>query len=204
MPLIHVFRDLLHAALLREEDELASIGTDRGPARHFLHSVAHADELAIQYLVRKEALRRRIALEVERRRVDLCLMEGDHPVASLQLKKLPVCELTNPRVRRAVTTDIETQIDAVDMCADRYNGWVLIEATRRHAPEFNAADVGTLVHDTVRGFGFRVVECALADVIRVNPVGGDSYSDGHGHIYRQMWPIVFRAGRPTGDAPAAS
>jgi|ERR1051326_4125365 hypothetical protein len=38
-----------------EEDEIRRVGTDKGPPECFLSSVAHASELAIQYLVRKEA-----------------------------------------------------------------------------------------------------------------------------------------------------
>lgn len=76
-----LFRDLLHGALLHEEQEICSIGVPAGPPEHFLSSVSCAPELSIGYLVRKEALQRRIPIESERHYaasqecVDFCLVD---------------------------------------------------------------------------------------------------------------------------------
>src|SRR5208283_3417533 len=88
------FCKLLHGALENEEKELHELGV-REPAEHYLLSVAFAPELAIGYMVRKQALRQGdIAVEGERRyegdtrgSVDVCTVDGGgNCTASLEIK----------------------------------------------------------------------------------------------------------------------
>jgi hypothetical protein len=61
--------------------------SDKRPAEHHLLSVAFAPELAIAYLVRKEALRLGIPIEGEHKYVDFCLpVPNDTCAASLEIK----------------------------------------------------------------------------------------------------------------------
>ncbi len=90
--------DLLYQTLKREEDEIGLIGHPKEPFNHFLASVAFAPEVAVGYLLRKEALRRGIATESERDRVDVCLFQDGACVA--------MCEIKGPWVIRKTTTNI--------------------------------------------------------------------------------------------------
>src|SRR6204780_5640273 len=84
------FCDLAYAALSHEELELTELAKQ---CPEDAWSVGSIGELAIVFLIRKEALRRRIHLGSEhpfkegRGRVDLCLLDqANRPMASFGLK----------------------------------------------------------------------------------------------------------------------
>jgi len=139
-----IFCDLLYSALKREEEKIAQITEIAAqPGRNpewFLTSVAHATELAIQYLVRKEALRQNRAIQGEvavpgnYNPTDMCLLDGSSHVASLELKH--ACRTKTKGLREDVVKVLAQSIPGV-VHSERYNGWIrLLE----HETDANAAE----------------------------------------------------------------
>src|ERR1700724_3228098 len=88
------FRDLVYAALQREEEELAALVERANPSRRPI-SVGGLDETTLHFLITKEALRHpdapRIAGEFRSGGgfVDLCFvreLDGSSAIASFELK----------------------------------------------------------------------------------------------------------------------
>ena len=74
----------------REEDDIRQIGVNDPRIDHFLCSVVFAPELVVGYLLRKEALRRGVPLECERKFdggiVDCCFLQGSEYAALCEIK----------------------------------------------------------------------------------------------------------------------
>lgn len=129
-----LFCDLLYSALQREENEIASLAMGAKPAEHFLSSVAHAPELAVAYLVRKEALRRRLPIESEVHQIDLCLVRDRVHLASMEIKILPTWRPA-AKFKKDVLKVLNQNLHGVAE-TERYNGWVLILDQSGDAEEF--------------------------------------------------------------------
>jgi len=188
-----VFRDLLYRALSREEEEIRAFGCPPEPPEHFLSSVAFAPELAIGYLLRKQARRDGIRVEGERhyegeaRCVDLCLIEEGVATASLEIKgpwgvwesKARLLEDVAKRFNRTC------RIHGVEASAARHNAWILVESVERR-PQ----DVERFVRETLRNF-VTIEECLMAPPIPLNRGAVGVLHVGR-HDYRDLWVVVFR------------
>ena len=194
------FCTLLHDALENEEREILDIGA-RGPAEEHLLSVAFAPELAIGYLVRKQALRQGgVAIEGERqyegharKSVDVCTVDGDgNCTASLEIKG-PIGDWNANRNDKFLK-DIEKHFDPrariknATSSAKRYNGWILIERVATKRDELIGA-----VHDLLSRSGRLLDEKDVSEAIKINRTSNVVHKDRAGNLYENLRVIVFSA-----------
>ena len=192
----HMIADLITTAL-REEEEglqaLRSYPSCRRDPRQELLSVAFADELAVEYLIRRRALAMRVPLTTQlrytsdRRCADIGFIdpETDTVYAVCELKKRGVWDLgiLIPDIKKlfAPTTGIilGANPDVIKYCA-----WVLIDNAER-----SGDDLKLLVK--------RHLEGVLDDIvvtqglpIPINTFNGAPYVD-HGHHYRTLHVVLI-------------
>ena len=109
-----LFCELTYSALKREEEELRELCARNSAARPM--SVINAGELAVQYLICKEGLRDKRYPQLigemqyeDRKKVDLCFVEDEYPVASFELKFFDLA--TADECWPPVARDIEKLLD---------------------------------------------------------------------------------------------
>lgn len=172
----------------QEEKEISEIASaaahEGGRPEWFLTSVAHATELAIAYPVRKEVLRRAVAIEGEYNHIDLCLVKNDVHTASLEIKRS-----TGPKDRGTLRKDVRKvlaqSIPSLPR-SQRYNGWILIlEEEGCHD------DAKRLVRDTIAGIA-DLGECVVSAPIPINRTGG-AVQIHYGCRYAFIRVVVFNA-----------
>lgn len=176
---------LLYSTLKREEEEIRGINVDRGRPEHFLLSVSYAGEIAIGYLVRKQALRERVALEAEvrcepgRGRVDLCLVGDDGSYqASLELKSsgLESTKLLKDDVVRGLIRSVR------GVHSDQqYWGWILVTSQPKDALKGFVQGVLNDIAD--------LRDYAVSEAIPVNERPGES----HKYSGKSLYAVVFSA-----------
>jgi hypothetical protein len=190
--------DLLYGALKREEDDIHSIGIREPRIEHFLCSVAFAPELVVGYLLRKEALRRGIPIECERRFngciVDCCFIENGECAA--------LCEIKGPwgvwvTDRGPLRKDLQKLLSlTVQPSARRYDAWVLV------AEDESIQDWKKWVGDLTGGIG-ELDECVVSPPIPVNqPTGAVTKWNKKAH--KTLWAIVFSLRPVTSSFESAS
>jgi hypothetical protein len=180
--------ELLSSALLQEELELSDITETaiHNPAEWFLTSVAHAPELAIAYLVRKEALRQGVAIESEYSYIDLCLLREGAYTASLEIKGPWGIWRTDTEKLRNDVEKVLAQSKPDVAAAERYNGWILITEN-----ETQQREVEQFVRATIAGIA-ELGRCVVSDPIPINRNGG-AVQIHYGHRYESIWVVVFNA-----------
>ncbi|MGB7761073.1 MAG: hypothetical protein WBL61_14660 [Bryobacteraceae bacterium] len=195
-PNAQLFCKLLHDALEREEKEIHNIGV-RFPADRYLLSVACAPEVVVGYLVRKQALRRDVAIVGERRYeagaaglVDFCAVDVDGKcTASLEIKG-PIGDWAgNGRLLEDIEKhfDPSVRIEGATPSAKRYNAWILIEQAAATSDELNRR-----VEKLLSGPG-GLDEIDVSAPISINRVNNVVYQDDNGHSYGNLRVIVFSA-----------
>ena len=188
-----LFCELLYSALKREEDEIREIGTAKGKPEHFLLSVAFAPELAIKYLVRKEALRRGVAIEWGYKQVDLCLVGDDgNYTASLEVKVWGMWTRKRDPLRKDVRKVLNQSIPNIAP-GERYNAWILVL-------EDTTTDALEVVRSTLKE-EVEVVESFVSAQIPINQTG-DAPSVVKGHKHECLQVVVFNS-RSVGIAAIA-
>jgi hypothetical protein len=184
--------ELVSFALQREEIELSQITSS---ATHksvdpklFLTSVAHAPELAIGYLVRKEALRRNVAIESEHTYTDLCLLNEGAYTASLELKCWEVWR-TGTKTLQEDVQKVLAQSTPVLAASERYHGWILVFDGEY---ELDAAE--QFVRKTLAGIA-ELGEHVVSAPIPINRTE-EAMQIHHGHRYHFIQVVVFSAIKP--------
>ncbi len=185
-----LFCDILCKVLKREEEEILRIGTDKGRPEHFLLSVAFAPELAIGYLIRKEALRRGIPIESEHRCedrnvVDICFVKDNGYKASLEIKGPWGIWGPAKDLRKDVQKVLRQAVSGIPLL-EKYNAWILVleDATTVEALE-------EFVKKTISGVA-EVVECVVSPPIPINRTA-NAVSAWNGHKYESLRVVVFSA-----------
>jgi hypothetical protein len=185
-----LFCDILSSTLQREEHELVEIARAAaftgGRPEWFLTSVAHAPELAICYLVRKEARRQGVPIESEHKYVDLCLLHDGVHTASLEVKgPWEIRRSDVIRLQNDVQKVLGQSISAIP-AAERYNGWILI-----CEDEIQQRDVEQFVRTTIEGIA-ALGQCVVSDPIPINRNGGAVQSHD-GYRFESIQVVVFNA-----------
>jgi hypothetical protein len=171
-----LFCDLLFSALQREEKDLFDIKgaavIDWGRPEWFLTSVSHAPEFAIGYLVRKEALRRGVAIDSEHRYVDFCLLEDGKYTASLEVKVWQVGQ--NVRALQEDVRKVSIQSVPNLPASERYNGWILIGTSEMDTEQFvrttiaGIAELGQYeVSDSIPINGSGIIRVAIFNPVKI-------------------------------------
>ena len=131
-----LFCELAYGALSQEESELAKLNESNPLTRHM--SVSSIGELAIAFLISKQALRHtgspriigEVRYEKSQERVDACFVDdGKRPIASFEFK---VFSIRDPGWQGKVLLDITKQLDptrticrAHETC-ERYNALFVV------------------------------------------------------------------------------
>jgi hypothetical protein len=200
-----LFCDLAYAALSREELELAELAEQNADDAL---SVVCIGELPIVFLIRKEALRRKIHLVGEhpygdgRDKVDLCLLDGTYqPLASFEAKVASA----DPRQRywRDVRTDVSKHFDTArgirEACSshERYNALFLV-TNDDDSKEVIETKIMNEIGDLIQSTRF-----LMSDSIKLNPVKSTNpFAD----TWNFMRVVVFSGeliGRVAQGAPAS-
>jgi hypothetical protein len=176
----------LFKALEREENEIRQIGSDKGPPECFLSSVAHAPELAIGYLLRKEALRQGIALESEYQQVDMCFHQDGARISTFEIKgPWPVWEKTGS-LKRDVRKVLAQSVEGVPP-EQRYNAWILIL-------EDTSTEPAAFVRKVLSGIA-DVVEFVQSEPISIN---GNATPSSSRHRFGSLRVVVFSTRKNNG------
>ena len=162
---------LVYNALKREEEEIQRIRVGPNPPERCLLSVAFAPELAMGYLVRKQALVDRLEVECECKDrdgtwVDLCLFRGGAWAASAEIKgPWGIWRADRDPLKKDVSKVLRQCLPGSQL-AEQYNVWILVQED-----EMSAAAVEAFVLSTV-GRIARVAQCFVSDPIPINQNDG--------------------------------
>jgi len=189
---------LITQTLKNEENGLEALRAPRAcelDPRVELLSVAFAGELALEYMIRRQALVDRIPLLTQvayeapllKSTVDLCLVdaETEEVYAACELKSRGVWYLHEviPDARKILNP--AHRIRGARPDCERYCAWVVVSDDRRSDDELTK-----LTEDTLRG-AVQNLQTLISEPIPVNQLArGEPYDDGHGHKYRWLTVIL--------------